>query len=285
MASGLVLLDKPAGITSHDLVARLRKQLGTKKIGHAGTLDPMATGLMLLGVNGGTKLMQFLSGLDKTYLGRIVLGVRTATDDREGEVLSRADASRITEAQIEAGLARLRGDIDQVPASVSAISIDGKRAYERVRAGESVELPARRVRIDRFERTGEIERGDSEISFPVRVDCSSGTYIRSLARDLGEQLGVGGHLGQLRRTRIGPFDIAEAAADLEQARIISLAEAARKVMPVLEVSSQQAKDLFHGRRVIDAANTPTACVYQGDLVAIVAEDGKILVGFPGEIDA
>ena len=285
MNSGLLLLDKPAGITSHDLVARTRKGMGTKKVGHAGTLDPMATGLMILGVNQGTKLMQFVSGLDKTYLATIKLGSSTSTDDAEGEVTFSADASHIFESQLEQEMAKLRGEIDQVPSSVSAISIGGKRAHQLVREGVQVDIPARKVTVARFERIGDLQRADGSVSFDVVVDCSSGTYIRALARDLGATLGVGGHLTSLRRTRIGSFDVSDACEDPSQASVTGLADASALLMQTSEVSNQEAIDLGHGKRIAQQLSGVTAAICQGRLVAIVDGAGKIMVGFPQEQDA
>ena len=285
MSSGLVLLDKPAGITSHDLVAKLRKSMGTKKVGHAGTLDPMATGLMILGVNQGTKLMQFLSGLDKTYQATIKLGESTSTDDAEGEVISRADASGITETQLEPELEKLRGEITQVPSSVSAISIGGKRAYQLVREGQEVVLPARKVFIERLELTGKVQVDGKTISFPVEVDCSSGTYIRAIARDLGAALEVGGHLTSLRRTRIGPFGVSDASSDVANAKLIPMAEVVKGLMSTIEVTQDQARDLGHGKRLAGTFPQPTAALFEGSLVAILESSGKILVGFPQEQNA
>ena len=285
MASGLVLLDKPAGITSHDLVARTRKAMGTRKVGHAGTLDPMATGLMILGVNQGTKLMQFVSGLDKTYLATIKLGSATTTDDAEGEVVSTADASGITQEQIDREVAKLRGEIEQVPSSVSAISIGGKRAHQLVREGVEVEIPARKVTIMRFEQIGELQHSAGSVSFDVVVDCSSGTYIRALARDIGAALGVGGHLTALRRTRVGAFDVASAFQDPAEATLIDLAQAAASLVGAVEVSRQEAVDLGHGKRIAKQFATVSAAVCEGRLIAIVDERGKIVVGFPQEQNA
>ena len=285
MNSGLLLLDKPAGITSHDLVARTRKAMGTKKVGHAGTLDPMATGLMILGVNQGTKLMQFVSGLDKTYLATIKLGSSTSTDDAEGEVTFSADASHIIESQLEQEMAKLRGEIHQVPSSVSAISIGGKRAHQLVREGVQVDIPARKVTVARFERIGDLQRADGSVSFDVVVDCSSGTYIRALARDLGATLGVGGHLTSLRRTRIGSFDVSDACEEPSQASVTGLADASALLMQTSEVSNQEAIDLGHGKRIAQQFSGVTAAICQGRLVAIVDGAGKIMVGFPQEQDA
>ena len=285
MPAGLVLLDKPAGITSHDLVARVRKALGTKKVGHAGTLDPMATGLMILGVNQGTKLMQFVTGLDKTYFATIKLGASTTTDDAEGEVTGGADASALTEQHIENEMASLRGEILQVPASVSAINIGGKRAHQLVREGKAVDIPARPVRIDRFERITTPIAKDGYLTFDAVIDCSSGSYIRSLARDLGQALGVGGHLTTLRRTRIGQFSIEAAHSDPSDARLIELADAAQLLLPTVAVGEQEAIDLGHGKRIAQMFSEPTAVLHEKRLVAIVGSGGKILVGFPQEQNA
>lgn len=250
---GIVLIDKPGGMTSHDVVSRVRRALGTRKVGHAGTLDPMATGLLVLGVNAATRLLTFLVGLDKTYTATIRLGSSTTTDDAEGVSLGSAPSEqveRVSEDAILSGVASLTGQIDQVPSSVSAIKVDGKRAYARVRGGEQVSLEARPVSIDRFEVI-RVRRDKDVIDVDVEVDCSSGTYIRALARDLGFRLGVGGHLIALRRTRIGPFAISDAVspdlgASLEQ-RLLDPADVAAQVFPVWRLSEAEAADLTHGR--------------------------------------
>ncbi|MEN9872650.1 MAG: tRNA pseudouridine(55) synthase TruB, partial [Actinomycetota bacterium] len=249
MPSGLVLVDKPQGFTSHDVVAKLRKVLGTKKIGHAGTLDPMATGLLLLGVDSGTKLLTFLVGADKTYEARIRLGQSTVSDDAEGEVLSSTSALHLNRAVIETEIAKLTGRISQVPSAVSAIKVDGKRAYDLVREGKEVELKSREVEITRFELVSEIAIVDEFLEFDVVVDCSSGTYIRALARDLGESLGVGGHLRALRRTRIGEYQIEKASTLDQDPVLLGLTEAAAKIYPIAELTDQQAIDLVHGKRL------------------------------------
>lgn len=206
---GLLLVDKPIGPTSHDVVGRGRYVLGTKKVGHAGTLDPMASGLLILGVERGTKLLGHLALQDKTYLATIRLGESTSTEDAEGETIAEADASGVTRDQVLAAMAILTGDILQRPSSVSAIKVDGVRAYARVRAGEDVELPARPVTVSAFELL-DIRPAGNRLDLVVRVDCSTGTYVRALARDLGEALGVGAHLTALRRTSIGPFRVGDA---------------------------------------------------------------------------
>ncbi|MEL0261520.1 MAG: tRNA pseudouridine(55) synthase TruB, partial [Aquiluna sp.] len=208
MVSGLALIDKPGSVTSHDEVARLRKELGTRQMGHAGTLDPMATGLLILGVGSATRLMQFFLGLDKSYRATVVLGQSTTTDDAEGETVAITDASAITAEQVLAALAGMTGEQLQLPSKVSAKKVKGKRAYDLVREGKEFELEPKQVTISRIEVMGELQTGKL-CQFEIEVDCSSGTYIRAIARDLGEILGVGGHLSALRRLSIGPFSVDE----------------------------------------------------------------------------
>ena len=282
--SGLLLLDKPQGFTSHDAVARTRRAAGTRKVGHAGTLDPMATGLLVLGLNSSTRLLTYLVGLDKEYYATIRLGQTTDSDDADGAVTATVDASDVTDAQIEAGIAKLRGQISQVPSTVSAIKVDGKRAYALAREGEEVVLKARTVTIGVFEVLA--RRGDD---VDVRVECSSGTYIRALARDLGADLGVGGHLTALRRTRIGPFSI-DGAHEIEgldvPSGLIGPAEAAGLLFPSVILSDQQAVDLQNGKRFEVAApdGSPVAAVTaSGRLVGLVTiASGRVrtLVNFP-----
>lgn len=276
VSPGILLVDKPGGLTSHDVVARTRRAFGTRKVGHAGTLDPMATGLLVIGVEGATRLLTYIVGADKTYTATIRLGVSTTTDDAEGEPVRTADPAALesaTDARIAAEIAALTGAISQVPSSVSAIKVDGRRAYDRVRAGEEVELAARQVTVSRFDVL-ETRRGSDAIDVDVVVDCSSGTYIRALARDLGEALGVGGHLTALRRTRVGGFDVAD-AVDIDHlagAQTLSPAEAASRTMPVLEVTADEARDLRHGKRLLGQAARLKASE-----VAAVDPDG-LLVG-------
>src|SRR5690625_784649 len=210
---GLLLVDKPGGLTSHDVVSRVRWLAGTRKVGHAGTLDPMATGLLVLGIGRATRLLTHLVGLDKTYTATIRLGQTTSTDDAEGDTLA-AEGAALTREGVQRELPALTGAIEQVPSQVSAIKIDGKRAYERARAGETVQIPARSVTVHEFAITGlrpaTTTAGVDVTDVDVRVRCSSGTYIRALARDLGERLGVGGHLTTLRRSHVGPFDVTHA---------------------------------------------------------------------------
>lgn len=285
MVSGIALIDKQQGFTSHDAVAKLRKQLGTRKIGHAGTLDPMATGLLVMGINSGTKLMQFLSGLDKTYTTTIRLGAASSTDDAEGELGEVVNASSISAADIEAELTKLRGEIEQVPSTVSAIKVDGKRAYDLARAGEDVVLKSRSVTVSRFDMVGDLRVEGSFLDLDVVVDCSSGTYIRALARDLGSALGVGGHLTALRRTRIGPFST-DSASPVDQLKtLISNLEVLRLLMPEIEITPEQERDLRHGKR-LDIAIEKTSCaVCLGRLVAVIEKVGsqaKSTIVFPEE---
>ena len=283
MPAGLVLIDKPQGFTSHDVVAKLRKKLGTKKIGHAGTLDPMATGLLVLGVDAGTKLLTFLVGADKTYEARIRLGQSTVTDDAEGEVLSSTSAVHLNRAVIEAEIAKLTGRISQVPSAVSAIKVDGKRAYDLVREGKQVELKSREVDISRFELTSEISIVEEYLEFDVVVDCSSGTYIRALARDLGTALGVGGHLRALRRTRVGGYSVDEATAIDSEPVVLDLTAAAGKVFPLLELTQSQAVDLVHGKRISLQDQGTLCATFGGKLIGILEPAGasyKSLVVFP-----
>jgi tRNA pseudouridine55 synthase len=274
--SGLVVVDKPAGLTSHDVVARLRRILGTRKIGHAGTLDPMATGVLVCGVGRGTKLLGHLALDTKAYTATIRLGAATTTDDAEGETVSTADAGAVDDAAIAAGMAVLTGAIEQVPSSVSAIKIDGKRAYARVRAGEEVVIPARPVTVSQFRLLA--RRGDD---LDVVVDCSSGTYVRALARDLGAALGVGGHLTALRRTRVGPFTL-EHARTLEQLEsapelTLPLDQAVGVAFPRRDLDAALAADIAHGRPLPAAGMGGTYGVFapDGRALALVSERGEL----------
>lgn len=268
--NGVVIVDKESGITSHQVVGKLRRLLGTRKIGHAGTLDPMATGVMILGVNRATRLLGHLALHDKRYLATVRLGESSPTDDADGDVETVADASSVTMAQVEQGLAPLRGDILQVPSSVSAIKIDGKRSYARVRAGESVELKARPVTVSRLDVLG-VRLEGARLDVDLDVECSSGTYIRAIARDLGSALGVGGHLTALRRTRIGGYDIADAITLGDDApQLMDMAEAARRSFPVVELTEDEARDVGYGRplaRAVPAAPTGVLAP-TGELLAL-----------------
>lgn len=274
--SGILLIDKPAGITSHDVVARTRKRAGTRKVGHAGTLDPMATGLLVLGINNSTRLLTSLVGLDKEYFATIRLGSFTNTDDADGEPIEVAEPGRVealTMAAVSAALVPLTGAIRQVPSSVSAIRVGGKRAYTLVREGETVELAARSVTVSALEVL-DSRRQSGFCDLDVRVRCSSGTYIRAIARDLGASLGVGGHLTALRRSMIGPFSVAN-AAELESldvaAALIAPATIATALFPVFALDADQALDLGHGKRLV--AERPEGS--KGP-VAAIAPDGRLV---------
>jgi tRNA pseudouridine55 synthase len=291
-ASGILLVDKPQGLTSHDVVARTRKFVGTRKVGHAGTLDPMATGLLVLGVNGSTRLLTWVVGLDKEYTATIRLGAATNTDDAEGELGIHADATALataTDTAIAAGVAALTGLILQRPSSVSAIKVDGKRAYTLAREGQDVVLASRPVTIGAFE-TLATRRDSNWVDVDVRVECSSGTYIRALARDLGEGLGVGGHLTALRRTRVGPFGVADAVAidDVLPEKLLAPAAVATELFGRVELSTEQAADLGNGKRIaLPPHSGPLAAVApDGRLVGLVeVVDGRatVLVNFPPDM--
>ena len=293
MASpGLVLIDKPTDWTSHDVVAKVRKAVGTKKVGHAGTLDPLATGLLVLGIESGTKLLTFLVGADKTYEATIRLGQQTVSDDSESEVIksvSLDEISKVSDADILRDIAKLTGVILQTPSSVSAIKIDGKRAYDLVRAGESVELKAREVKIYSFEMLS-ASRVSGFLDVQVRVECSSGTYIRALARDLGNALGVGGHITALRRTKVGHFDVSEANSieELGELRLTDMAAAAKQLFPVVELTDSEVTDLIHGKRISgkpEVTGLTAGISMSGKLIAVlesVESDLKSVVVFQGE---
>ena len=280
--SGLVILDKPAGWTSHQVVGRIRRLAGTRKVGHAGTLDPMATGVLIVGVEKATRLLGYLALSDKVYEATIRLGIGTITDDAEGDVATTMGVADLGEAEIEAAMAKLRGDILQVPAAVSAIKINGVRSYRRVRAGQSVELSERPVTIRRFELLGRRELavdGISCVDLVVVVECSSGTYIRALARDLGAALGVGGHLTSLRRTRIGTFTL-DQAQTLEEAerelRIVQLERVVRSRFATLTVNETQASYIRNGRRlagVILPDGTTALLDETGHFLALYRQEG------------
>ena len=280
--AGLVVVDKPPGWTSHDVVARTRRLAGTRRVGHAGTLDPMATGVLVLGVGRATRLLTYLVGSDKEYEATIRLGVSTLTDDAEGEVTGRRDAAGVHVAAIGDAVRRRTGDIRQVPSAVSAIKIGGRRSYARVRAGEDVVLPARPVSVHRWEVTGVrpgTEQGMTVLDVDAVVVCSSGTYVRALARDLGADLGVGGHLTALRRRRVGPFglDLARTLDALQDHfAVIPLEEAARRAFPARELTGDEALRVSHGQRLKAAGEglgPVAAFAPDGHLVALVEESG------------
>lgn len=278
MPPGLVVVDKPAGLTSHDVVAQVRRIFGTRKVGHAGTLDPMATGVLVLGLERATKLLGHLALHNKAYLSTIRLGAATTTDDAEGEILSTTDASGVDESAVRAEIRVLTGALEQVPSAVSAVKIDGKRAYQRVRDGERVELPARPIVVHRFDLLG-LRRLDTAIELDVLVECSAGTYVRALARDLGATLGVGGHLTALRRTQVGPFGIRHArtldqladdpVASLGMDAAVGLAFARR------DVTTREAAALAHGQRLPLADMPGTYAVFgpDGHAVALAKDEG------------
>jgi tRNA pseudouridine55 synthase len=253
---GLVIVDKPSGFTSHDVVAKMRGIARTRRVGHAGTLDPMATGVLVLGVEKATKLLGHLALTEKEYLGTIRLGQNTLTDDAEGEITSATDASGVTREAIDAGIAKLTGDIMQVPSKVSAIKINGVRSYKRARDGEEFDIPARPVKVSSFGvydvREAVAEDGTAVVDLVVSVVCSSGTYIRALARDLGADLGVGGHLTALRRTRVGPYKL-DAARTLDQLQqeltVMPVAEAATAAFRRWDVDARRARLLTNGVRL------------------------------------
>ncbi len=268
---GLVVVDKPAGLTSHDVVARVRRLAGTRKVGHAGTLDPMATGVLVLGVDRATRLLGHLMLTTKRYDATIRLGSSTTTDDAEGDVVSSASTDHVTEDRLLAELGGLVGDIDQVPSAVSAIKVSGRRAYDLVRAGEQVELAARRVRVDLIEVRDQARVG-KHLDVQVSVQCSSGTYIRAIARDLGAALGTGGHLTALRRTAVGPFDLG-AARTLEELAddfgTVSIAAAARAGFDSRDLDAEMAADVRFGRKLPIDLGSPGP-------VALFAPDGEFL---------
>lgn len=281
----LVVVDKPAGWTSHQVVGRLRRMLGTRKVGHAGTLDPMATGVLLVGVGRATRLLGHLSLTDKSYTATIRLGQETVTDDAEGEITAAPGAPDVEPARLEDSLARLRGTITQVPSTVSAIKVDGQRAYARARRGEDVVLAGREVTVTRFDvlasRPGVV--GDVPVlDLDVEVDCSSGTYVRALARDLGRDLGTGGHLTALRRTRVGPFRLDEhhlgadeLVAGTADVPLLAMGDVARRCFAVHEVEGAVVDDVRHGRP-LDAAPAPGVfAVLDNDrLLALYRAEGE-----------
>lgn len=278
--SGLVVVDKPAGWTSHDVVARVRRLAGTRRVGHAGTLDPMATGVLVLGVERATKLLTYLVGAGKSYDATMRLGVATVTDDAEGEVVARADAASVADGDVARAVASLTGEIQQVPSSVSAIKVDGRRSYARVRAGETVELAARPVTVSRFSVLSvrrPVVDGYGVVDVDVSVDCSSGTYVRALARDVGAALGVGGHLTALRRTAVGPYGlpVARTLDQLEESFVLlSPADAARVAFPGRDVTAGEARLLGHGRSLasVGSGSGPIAAFApDGSLVALLEE--------------
>ncbi|HEY4314705.1 MAG TPA: tRNA pseudouridine(55) synthase TruB [Actinomycetes bacterium] len=275
---GLVVVDKPSGLTSHDVVARVRRLAGTRRVGHAGTLDPMATGVLVLGINRATRLLGHLTLTEKGYDATIRLGATTVTDDAEGEIVATSDAAGVTDEEVATGVAALTGDLQQVPSAVSAVKIDGKRAYKRVREGEDVVLPPRPVTVRVFEVLGTRREG-SLVDVDVHVECSSGTYVRALARDLGSALGVGGHLTALRRTRVGPYGL-DAARTLdalaEDLVVLPIAEAAREAFPARDVDAAEAVVVSHGGPLPATGTEGPVAVFgpDGTFLALLEDRGE-----------
>ncbi len=278
-ASGLLIIDKPAGITSHSVVAAVRRIMGTRKVGHAGTLDPMATGVLVIGVGAATRLLGHLALHDKAYSATMRLGATTVTDDADGDILEVADpaaVAAITDEQVDAAVEPLRGEILQVPTAISAIKVDGKRSYARVRAGEQVELKARPVTVSTLQITHR-ERTAGHIELSALVECSTGTYVRALARDIGSALGIGGYLTALRRTRVGAFDESGAITleRLEQlpdprTALLPMGDAARMCFPTRVATAAEVLDIRNGRPYPQPVPGVTAVLDQdGSLVALV----------------
>ncbi|MEV4574558.1 tRNA pseudouridine(55) synthase TruB [Nonomuraea jabiensis] len=278
--SGLIIVDKPGEWTSHDVVAKMRRIAGTRRVGHAGTLDPMATGVLVVGVEKATRLLGHLTLTEKVYEATIRLGVSTNTDDAEGEVTATAPASGVTAAEIHKGVAALTGEIMQIPPQVSAIKVNGQRAYKMARAGEEVELRARPVNVRSFEVL-DIRAHDDVVDVDAVVTCSSGTYIRALARDLGAALGVGGHLTALRRTRVGPYGLSLARTIdqlAEECVILPIGEAVAAAFPRRDVTAEEARVIGHGGRLAAAGlgKGPIGVFGpEGELLALVEEHGRV----------
>ena len=279
---GFLVIDKDPAMTSHDVVAMGRRALNTRKVGHAGTLDPMATGVLVLGFGNGTRLLQYVTNGDKSYLATVVLGAATITDDHEGEIVSTADVSAVTDVAIESELAKMRGTIAQRPSSVSAVKIDGERAHARVRAGEVFELPAREVTISNLEIL-EICRLENRIEVDIDVTCSAGTFIRAIARDCGAALGVGGHLNKLRRTRVAGFGldrtVSIAALKAQDFTPLKMADVARATFAVRTVSPDEATELSFGRALVaNSSDEITAAISATDevLALLQNKEGKAL---------
>jgi tRNA pseudouridine55 synthase len=269
--AGIVVVDKPAGITSHDVVSRCRRIFGTRKVGHAGTLDPMATGVLVIGIERATKILGLLAGSAKSYAATIRLGQATTTDDADGDILETVAAGGLTDAAIHDAVAVLRGETEQTPSAVSAVKVGGKRAYRHAREGQAVELAARTVRIDRFDVLAIRRHGDL-VDVNVDVDCSSGTYIRALARDVGTALGVGGHLTALRRTHVGGFSLAQARTldELAESPKLSytLDEACLLAFPHRSLTAEEAEWASHGRALQPAGID--------GIYAAAAPDGRVI---------
>jgi len=274
--AGLALIDKPQGFTSHDVVAKLRGVLGTRKVGHAGTLDPMATGLLVVGVGAGTKLMTYLSGADKSYLATVRLGITTFTDDAEGEttsVATRDQLEKLNAQQILSALGEFEGVQLQLPSRVSAKKIGGKKAYELAREGKEFELEP--VEIEIYKIRGSQPRFGEFIDLDIEVECSSGTFIRAIARDLGEKLGVGAHLTKLRRTRVGPFSV-DNATNIENASPMKMTDAAKALLPVVSIDEQEQTELSFGRALDVQSESEYLAAINGDKLVAIVSGGKRL---------
>ena len=278
MNAGLVVVDKPAGMTSHDVVGRCRRIFGTRRVGHAGTLDPMATGVLVIGIERATKILGLVTETSKSYAATVRLGQSTSTEDAEGELLHQVSAQNVTDEAIEAAIAALRGDIAQIPSAVSAIKVDGQRAYRLAREGRTVELAARPVRIDRFEVLA-VRRDGELVDVDVEVDCSSGTYIRALARDIGAALEVGGHLTSLRRTRVGRFGVDQARSldDLAErpGLSVTLDDACLLLFPHRRLTDEEADAVANGRPLSPAAIDGVYAVHTADgrVIGLLRDDG------------
>ena len=275
--AGLVIVDKPGGLTSHDVVGRCRRIFGTRKVGHAGTLDPMATGVLVVGIERATKILGLLTVTDKSYAATIRLGQTTSTEDAEGEILQTISAGDVTDTQVEGAVAALRGEIAQIPSAVSAVKVGGQRAYKLAREGQTVELAPRDVRIHRFDVLA-VRRHDGMVDVDVEVDCSSGTYIRALARDVGDALQVGGHLTALRRTRVGRFGLDQARTlddlDGQPQLSYSLDEACLQSFPRRDLTAQETEDTRHGRALAPAGieGVYAATAPDGQVIALLRDE-------------
>ena len=279
MSDGFLVVDKAPGMTSHDVVAIGRRALNTRKVGHAGTLDPMATGVLVLGFNNGTRLLQYITDGDKSYSATIVLGASTTTDDHEGEVTATADASGVSDDEIKRVLAVMVGEILQRPTNVSAIKVDGKKAYDRARSGEEFELPARKVTISQLDIL-DIRHKELTTEIDVGVTCSAGTYIRAIARDLGAGLKVGGHLNVLRRSRVAGFTL-DGATNIDQLKsgdftTLDLADVARATFPVRELDLMEVSELSFGR--------PLAPNKGEEIFAALSPDNRLIALLKNSID-
>lgn len=279
MTEGFLVVDKAPGMTSHDVVAISRRALGTRKVGHAGTLDPMATGVLIIGFGNGTRLLQYITDGDKSYTATIVLGASTTTDDHEGEITSTADASKVDPSEIARILGTMVGEIMQRPTNVSAIKVDGKRAYDRARSGEEFELPARKVTISQLDILA-IRQKDATTLVDIEVTCSAGTYIRAIARDLGEELQVGGHLNVLRRTRVAGFTL-EQSIGIDQLKggnfsTLDLVDVARNTFAVRELDLLEVSELSFGR--------PLAPNASDEIVAAISPDNRLIALLKNSLD-